>query len=1174
MKLSRKSLSLSLNLLALIGLLIAPWRGALAQGRVHRHPAAQRPSVSGELAAAIIELLKVEPYTPAPAQQSEAELLGLVKKEVPPPADDAPLKELLAYWPQHAYNDDKKPADKVRQRFLEAVEERPWLMYNLLDLLPETEEARERLYRLYNETEDEDDQWRSGLREWLKLNTRYFRDELLAAARNAELENGEGFNALEALARLDWEAAKPLLKARQQPFAWNLLYERAMERGELAEAEKYRPQLLALVADRAAGEQRWAALQSLLKSDWPGQAEWFASLFADTTLTGLRPAASKAERTQGGGREPRFIEHDSAENVLAWPLQNQPERLVPRVLKLLGHPDRMVHSAAADALAQYLMQNKPNDKVADEALRSLLPWLDNPRWADSERRIAFVSRFTFKPYQEGFNGLLWILQNDEEEQLRWLAAEALGVLRNPAAAPALRQALNQATEEFAREKLVTALAHCGGLTDEEAAAAIEAYARKLSTPDGPDEIVAANEGGAEKPLPLPVSIGRALHEGRAVEFSEGLTARLFERVKQLRRARPDVASELLKVAQNAATPLSHQFMAQRLGEGWIDLETLQLALGRRDELRKHASGELAQLAQRGGYAAGVAVLLAGDAEAQRAVLKGKDGKAQLALLACARYLREALPLESLAELLADKTLAPAAESYLIAEDSAAARRLVWARHPGEALILGEHFPQPDFVPPRNQYLAQREEQLRQEVLKAEGAEEIYALLHGIEQGQMQSVEIRLRKGQAEMRLFRDPNRWRTRLLTNSELIELQTLAAQPELEEEKTTDNALTQEQPYEYLRLTKAGGRRLFIEGLQRAPRQPDWHERLGDLFYRLSKTGDYQTRFAIEEQLPGVEVHWSDERQRINAACQQGTELRVLLENRNAGPPGFEREPRLFTMQRLLRLNAGANPLEWRLFADKQIGALADEPTACRLSEWMKAGYGSPTTPRVDFFALMTGDQTAAERVWAVPGDREPGIYRTDANGRTEKLVSGNYLLALATPDGKWLVAQKKPEQPRPGVSENIVRLNRQTGQEFPVNMANERFLRPLAYVAEHGKMLLGLGHYLYGGLAQAASAWLLDPATGAVEQVKGEFRPLLEPRWRESQPTGKAGETWAALYDEQKKAAIIGRYNRKTFSFTPQLELPGLRISSADIWVDQAANKVWLVYQGALLRLPLSK
>jgi len=45
---------------------------------------------------------------------------------------------------------------------------------------------------------------------------------------------------------------------------------------------------------------------------------------------------------------------------------------------------------------------------------------------------------------------------------------------------------------------------------------------------------------------------------------------------------------------------------------------------------------------------------------------------------------------------------------------------------------------------------------------------------------------------------------------------------------------------PYEYLHLTKEGGRRIVLAGYGSAPKSPSLHEKLSDLFYRIGKSGE----------------------------------------------------------------------------------------------------------------------------------------------------------------------------------------------------------------------------------------------------------------------------------------------------------------------------------------------
>lgn len=85
-------------------------------------------------------------------------------------------------------------------------------------------------------------------------------------------------------------------------------------------------------------------------------------------------------------------------------------------------------------------------------------------------------------------------------------------------------------------------------------------------------------------------------------------------------------------------------------------------------------------------------------------------------------------------------------------------------------------------------------------------------------------------------------------------------------------------------------------------------------------------------------------------------------------------------------------------------------------------------------------------------------------------------------------------------------------------------------------------------------------------------GEFAPLLQEGRRSLQPTGKPFEYWAAIPDRENNRTRVGRYNSKDFSFHKELDAEHLTFDSFSMWVDEAEAKLFILYQGQLLRLPL--
>ncbi|MGH9937744.1 MAG: hypothetical protein ACREAM_15975, partial [Blastocatellia bacterium] len=388
-----------------------------------------------------------------------------------------------------------------------------------------------------------------------------------------------------------------------------------------------------------------------------------------------------------------------------------------------------------------------------------------------------------------------------------------------------------------------------------------------------------------------------------------------------------------------------------------------------------------------------------------------------------------------------------------------------------------------------------------------------------------------------------------RLLTAGEFEELKSVASRREIEDlgpESYTGEDERGWLGYEYLRLTKDGGRRIVLDALRRAPKNPTPHEELSGLFYRLSRSGEFTARYKIEDKIPGVEVIFADSRQSALMVCGEGREIRVLVAEK-----GVEHRQDV----------AGAKP-EWRETSSGKIGAATGEPSACR-------GAHTPATRgiasgRLNGYAIPPA-RLGDARIYASYG-RDPGVWKAEPDAEPVKIISGPYINPVVTPDGKWLVAAKADvEEGRP--VPRLIRHNLQTGKESVIKMRDDGYSLPFAYVAAHRKVLV-----VQSGFNMTERNFLLDPETEAIQPVKGEFRPLISAFHRALQPTGNPNELWAAIHDSQKRVTSFGRYDSKNFSFTPLIELPELLLTSDDVWVDAAEGKIWITYQGHVLRLPM--
>src|SRR5262249_52283151 len=370
-----------------------------------------------------------------------------------PPADDAPIKELIDYWSRHDAADANAPklSDKVRERLLEACEDRPELLSCLMDCLPESADTHDRMYKLLNEASEGEETWKPRVRTWLRRNSAYFRDELIKAARAAGDDIYDSNEDLRAMARLDWNAASSILEALSSagkafvtPVALALLYEHATQEGDSARAESYRALLKAIVESR---QSSWSArvevLASLMNTEWSGQEEWFISLFADPTLSGFQEGeiedASESKDKSGARTDAakgaiaiddvtvaRDIDYrrEFQNGVLATVLygntvfHGNADKWLPVISNLVGHNHRTVHKAAVKCLVKFLINESGDEKKKKDIARSLSPWLTEPNWATKEDRAEFIGCLSDLKIPELAPGLIWILDYDEDPDNR------------------------------------------------------------------------------------------------------------------------------------------------------------------------------------------------------------------------------------------------------------------------------------------------------------------------------------------------------------------------------------------------------------------------------------------------------------------------------------------------------------------------------------------------------------------------------------------------------------------------------------------------------------------------------------------------------------------------------------------------------------------------------------
>lgn len=1084
------------------------------------------------------------------------------------PPDDAPIKDLVEYWARWAHS-GRMPSDAVQKRLLDECVANPGILTVFLDLLPDSESTPEKVKNVYDKTLTDEKfvpDWREQVRKWLLYNSSYFLDELIALAHKAkENERDGGVNkedALSALARVSWTNAEPLLRglmASGQPrataLALSLFYEHAVTEKDLGNEERYRRDLQAIASNRNQPlYSRNVAIQSLSFTEWSGRDDWYISLFQDGTLL-----------------EPN--DGDYGLTPLTLLFNSDREKWIPIMVGLLESKDINVRSAAVSCLV--LVDD--DEEAAKKALVPLLPWLTNPGWANdpSNHRLRLIQTLGTIKIPESVPGLIAAMENDDSERAfaRTFAAQSLALYQDPRALPALKRALAKEKDESQRFRILKGLLGSNALPEKEQLEALEEYAAKISTPEGQADVMRYRLPH-EEALPPTLSVGRYLAVSR-VTPSETLINSVLVRAEELKSENPAVANALVEITHVWQGQQVDLDILRRIANGSADSKTIVGALQRKDKMREGLQTELQGLASIAGAAQGIGAVLLNDSSLAQGILTSEDQTAQIALLACARLTQTALPVELIGKFLGhkDPLLALAAENYLLFEDSREARDLLWQHHPNEAFVTG--WRENTYGVNSYEYLVKSEEKLREELLKEKGPIEILAYVHGMDEAKI----LRIYSDKAVYTEFEDAARYRERIVPMAEVSALKDFLTVGGYADRGPTFMYCHHGCPTgELLMLTKEKGRRVFSQGGYQ-----DWAE-LQQQFSQLIAGDGAKIHYKLEQEIKGLEVLYAGDLT-VNHVAQQNGELRIFVERQATEEEKNEREAsyevdeddeELLIQLSRRRIELENARLSWRVFANNQLGAITSAPDFY---------------PTIDRARFVMGDEYEID--WDIGPDiqmqvlsqesiviarNSDGLWRQFAGSKPVRLgvEDASYANPIATRDGKWLIVSKTDSDENEPY--HIVRLNLHSGREFRVNLPPADELKPISFLPGIGKVLIrrAKAPYIHPGLTvngpDRPEYFLLDPVTGTTRPVSGDFTPLFHTDEHFLQATDKADEFWAAVSDGKKNQTQIGRYSLKDFSFKPVMAVPQLIFDSTSMWVDAREKKVYLVYKGQLLRLPL--
>ncbi len=1012
-------------------------------------------------------------------------------------------------------------------------------------------------------------------------------------------------------------------------------YQHALANNDSFDIDKYRKVLQETVENKNFKPgNRDLAMDALVESgDYQGRDDWYYSLLDDETLyelkvngqtyTGLTTILNHspsdkyvAKMIELAGSGNPTIRNAAVRNLATLLDDIKSPELVKALLPWLENPKwaKEVGGERAKMVVALRQYEIP------ESVPGLIVMLN-----EKEKVEATVSPNANVPvYQGNFTYNSSSVRQVDNYPYRSAAIAALEKQKSSLAVAPLRLILMQ-VEEWERQSVVRTLLVSNGYTIPEQLEALEETAKIVSTQqeipvditnnrevvidriiqtNTPAMNVSSNYQRQYNPNDLKLILGNQLVT--IEDVSDELVKAVIDRINYLDTKNPKIANSLRRIIQNWKGAAINSLMLRDLKNGQGTLDSVIRLLAIRKDLREKQFNEVSDLSGGTPTALGISACLLEDANSYDAILASDNAEAKTAMLGCARLIRAALPVPKVAENLRsqDKLLKIAAERYLESEDSPAARQIVLSLHPNEAKILGARSAfssegaQPlgnysvlmrdifisvdssfQFIPPYLFYQFaggdsdETEKKLQKEVKEDREILGVYAF---------DKNYVRIYKDKAVFAYEDDPARFRERTLSVEEFEGLKNYLASQNVDELAPFLSNCESCEEKELVMLGRPGGRRVYV----RADPLPPFFAELETIFAEMRKQ-PAQIRYHLEKNVAGLEVLYADENLQARTVWKNGEDFRVLIDDqtlRKQAEKAAEtlEDPNISDEEGTEETDAAVSEkalkAEQKLARQKEYGSTSwYKFDKTKLLETVVQPAGVEYIPLTDGFAVQTNEEQWKARANGLEiRTDEQGLYKI-SRGQIARIRKGYYSKPLVTPNGRWAIATKFGTE-ETNYARSLVRVNLVTNKEFKVKIESEYpSFQAIAFLPSLNKVLV-FGSYEEESEYEdkrSGDYFLLDPETGLVQPVKGEVRPLNQQTFRALQPlAASADEFWAALPDSDKTETQIGIYNAKTLAFKQLLTIPQIIFDSMAMWVDESEGKIYFVYEGHLLALPLPK
>ncbi|MFN8613124.1 MAG: hypothetical protein U0931_36640 [Vulcanimicrobiota bacterium] len=811
-------------------------------------------------------------------------------------------------------------------------------------------------------------------------------------------------------------------------------------------------------------------------------------------------------------------------------VKSDPDRWVPVMKSWLNDTNPNLQKQAVGALVQFHGENHRED-----ALRALLPWLSDARWPIGHERLRLIQSLDRFECPEAVPSLIQIVSGRGDDYERSYAAVTLAHYRDPSAIPAMRQAFLEQTGGHHREHYLQGLVACGAYPLDVQAKAVEGYAQLLlrygSQARYGDNLLEGDEITA-----LGAFLGRARGD---CEPSSALVEALGRRIAALRNENPPLARQLEEVVCDWDTSAVDTFLQAQVVSDQADATLLAEAWTRRGRLD---AAVLRSVLTSQGERAGICAALLGESGAW---IDSPDASAANALLAMARLGRLPLPLESVKRRHLDPVTQKAADAYLTALDSPQARALL----PGQ--VFGSSGGELEKFTPA------MEKQLQDQLQADPDLDEVFALFTT---GYYESY--------GHFFVFRRGNdctfRWagggpsvRERHLSAEEWRELNNFVQSRQVDSWPKLNEVSGHSAEYQYFHLTRSGGARVYCWSPRPEGEQKRYWE-MTELFKKLSR-GPMQLRHAAVDAVPGASIVFDSAARHLEVVSVFGDHSGPAVKLTSP----IHLDPAMLRSEAFLSFGlkpggGGWYDLKWKKRAAPE-GLPKDD---------------SSDIPRDDTYHNRPSwmCETGAGRVRALSHDGYQGLYLTSSGRKPKKLAEGWFSCPVVSPDGRWVIASRADgdwASPNP-----VIRLDLMTGTLTVVNIAPADNLVCLTHIPQRGFLVRSAKNEddeldtKSKGPAEPAY-FLVDPSSGGVTPVSGEFSPLLGLGDRGLQPTGVPGEFYAVR--AHKDGTELGTYRPDSFEFHGLRVYPKLHVDSDQVWIDRENKKLYVSTGGNLLEFP---